>query len=316
MVPPLLGLAFYTYPVRGAPSIARLLWLFGLGMIAGGVSLSLAWGFEQVAEYFFNWQRLTRSLPGAALRQLLEVAPIEEGCKFLTVLLATRRLRQSHRLVPLPPSIVFLSAIAVAMGFTAEENLVYLFNGTALIFDRVFGTPVHALFAAPWGYALALSLDSSADLSSERTSRLFRAWLDGVVCHALVNLLGLTWNYPLPLRLLNNGQFPFLLWLFWRTDRRWRRSQGLTPPRLISGSTVPQRYWQRGLALLSLMLGGYALFGCFLLGRSFSQLSPTQVWQAPPEFWQFVASRLLPDLMLAAIATGIYRYLRHCDRLQ
>ena len=88
----------------------------------------------------------------------------------------------------------------------------------------------------------------------------------------------------------------------------WRRVQRQPPIVLISGVTSIHRYWQRGLVLFALMLGGNAIFGFFLLARTLSPLRPTQLLE-PGDFW-FIASRLVLNLIPGAIAWGIYRYLR------
>jgi RsiW-degrading membrane proteinase PrsW (M82 family) len=46
---------------------------------------------------------------------------------------------------------IFLFNIAVALGFTAEENWIYLFHDQALPLEGITGTPVHAMLSAPWG---------------------------------------------------------------------------------------------------------------------------------------------------------------------
>jgi RsiW-degrading membrane proteinase PrsW (M82 family) len=39
----------------------------------------------------------------------------------------------------------------VALGFTTEENWIYLFHDQALPLEGITGTPVHAMLSAPWG---------------------------------------------------------------------------------------------------------------------------------------------------------------------
>ncbi len=107
--------------------------------------------FERVANHVVDWQRMQRVFAGVMVRQLIEVGPIEEGCKLLAVLLPTYYLQRRYRF---RATSVFLFTIAVALGFTAEENWIYLFHGTGSIVERIISTPVHAMFSAPWGYAL------------------------------------------------------------------------------------------------------------------------------------------------------------------
>lgn len=302
VIPPLILLFYYRYRVFTAPPFIKLLLLFFCGAISGIIALSLQIGFEFVANWVVNWRRITYSLPGIALRQLIEIGPIEEGCKFLAVIIPTYYFQRRYKL---RPSTVFLFTIVAALGFTAQENWIYLYYNTASILDRSIGTPVHTLFSAPWGYALAMRLN-------HHRNSLLTAWLNSVFCHALVNVLSSTWRYLPPLQFLSYGFFPFLLWMFWRMEQLLRRIEGKPPIQLISAHTPQIRYWQMGLAGFALMLGGNAIFGLFLLGRKLSPLN----WQdflEPIVLW-YTVSRLLINLNFAAIAWLIYRYLRRQAR--
>ena len=308
VIPPLLLLFYYHRRVKAKP-LSQLLLCFGLGALSGLVALGLEWGFEHLASGLEYWD--TRYLHGVALRQLLEVGPIEEGCKLAGVILFCQ-LPIIKRKARSPG--VFLFTIAIALGFTAQENVVYLLNGTASIIDRLIGTPVHAMFSAPWGYALAMH-DLRNDFSTRRhrgrlvnRKLITRAWVNAVVCHALVNVFSSAWRYPPPLRFLSYLLFPFLLWLFWRMEGLWRRVQNQPPRILISGLTPIHRYWQLGLVLFALMLGGNTLFGFFLLTRTLNSLSLFHLLY-PDVLW-FVVSRLLLNLIFGLVAWGIYRYLR------
>ncbi|MDZ7960784.1 MAG: PrsW family glutamic-type intramembrane protease [Aulosira sp. DedQUE10] len=298
VIPPLLLLYYYYYRVFTAPPLLKLLLLFICGAISGFVALGLEVVFETVANWVVNWRQMNYSLPGIALRQLVEIGPIEEGCKLVMVIAATYYLQRRYRL---RLSTVFIFTIAVALGFSAQENWVYLFYNTASIPDRIIGTPVHAMFSAPWGYALGMNLNHNRNL-------LFRAWLNSVVCHALVNVLSSAGRYPLPLRFLNYALFPFLLWMFWRMEQLLRRSQGKPPITLISGNTPQLRYWKKGLVLFALVLGGNAIFGLFILARNLSPLSWSQLFY--PHILWFILSRLFINIIFAIIAWLIYLYLR------
>ncbi|MHC5720158.1 MAG: PrsW family glutamic-type intramembrane protease, partial [Nostoc sp.] len=135
---------------------------------------------------------------------------------------------------------------------------------TASIFDRTIGTPVHAMFSAPWGYALGIYICWHTRLNRERNF-IFRAWVNSVICHALVNVLSSAWRYSLPLHFLSYGIFPFLLWKFWRLEQLLRKVEGKPAIILILDRTSQRRYWQRSLVLFALVLGGNAIFGLFLL---------------------------------------------------
>jgi len=316
VVPPLLLLVYYYRHVPTALPLPRLLLFFVIGGLSGFVVLALEWEFEHLARLVVNWEHIIRPLPGVALRQLVEVGPIEEGSKLSGVLTiwylsrwkrtAVGRYRRAQALTSHPSSI-FLSTTSVALGFAAEENWIYLSNSTASIFDRLIGTPVHALFSAPWGYALGVFIGSIFD-SSENRSVVARAWLNAVICHALVNVLSSAWRYSPPLHFLSYGLFPFLLWMLWRMEGLLRRSHK-SPLTLISGYTRIHRCWQRGLALFALALGGNAIFGLFLLARSLTPLGHSVMFY--PDLWWFIVSRFVLNLIPGLIAWGIYRYLRH-----
>ncbi|OYD91126.1 PrsW family intramembrane metalloprotease [Nostoc sp. 'Peltigera membranacea cyanobiont' 210A] len=308
LIPPLLLLGYYYCRVPFAPPLLKLLMFFIIGAISGILALSLEWVFETVANYFVDWQQFKRWLPGIALRQLVEVGTIEEGCKLAAVVVPTYYLQRKYRLLH---STVFLFTIAVALGFTAEENWIYLFHDTASILDRTIGTPVHAMFSAPWGYALGTYISSNTRLNRDKKF-IFRAWLNSVICHALVNVLSSAWRYSLPLHFLSYGLFPFLLWMFWRLEQLLRKVQGKPVITLISDRTIQRRYWQRSLVLFALVLSGNAIFGLFLLVRKISPLSPSKLFDTYI-LW-FIFSRFLLNLFFGVLAWGIYRYLRHSAR--
>ncbi len=238
---------------------------FVIGALSGFVALGLEWGFEYLVSWVVDWHKITQSSVGVALRQLIEVSPIEEGCKLGSVVFFqywNQYANEYQRFTLSRPSTVFLFTIAVALGFTAEENWIYLVNSTASIFDRLLGTPVHALFSAPWGYALGV-----ASYSSIRPSRyrgfIVRSWINAVIYHALVNFLSSTPRYSPPLRFLSYGLFPFLLWMFWRLEQLLRRVQRKPPIVLISGLTTIHRYWQMGFSPILHLSWAVILFLAF-----------------------------------------------------
>jgi RsiW-degrading membrane proteinase PrsW (M82 family) len=310
VIPPLLLLTYYYCRVSTAPSLLRLLLLFIVGAIFGFIALSLEWLFETVANSIVDWQQMNRSLPGIALRQLVEIGPIEEGCKLAAVVVPTCYFQRRYQL---RPGSVFLFTIAVALGFTAQENWIYLDNGTASILERAIATLVHALFSAPWGYALGIFIGSYIRLSRYKKV-IPRAWLNSVICHALVNFLSSAWRYPAPLNFLSYALFPFLLWMFWRLEQLLRKVQSKPPITLISGYTPKLRNWQRGLVLFALIIGGNAIFGLFLMGRILGPLSLSQLFY--PDILGFIFTRFLLSLIFAMIAWLIYRYLRRSAQRQ
>jgi RsiW-degrading membrane proteinase PrsW (M82 family) len=306
VIPPLLLLGYYYYRVPLAPPAFPLLFFWFAGAISGFIALGLQWA----AEWVVNWQQSQYSLPGIALRQLVEIGPIEEGCKLVAVVVPTSYLQRRYRL---RPSSVFLFTIAVALGFAAEENWIYLYNGTASIIDRTIGTPVHAMLSAPWGYALGIYISSTIRLHGDRKF-IVGAWMNSIIFHALVNVLSGAWRYTPPLRFLSYGFFPLLLWMFWRLEQLLRKVQGKRSFTLISGHTPQYRYWQRGLVLFALILGGNAIFGLFILARQISPLRP--ILLLDHDIMWFIVSRFLLNFIFGVLAWLIYRYLRHSARRQ
>ncbi|KAB8330929.1 PrsW family intramembrane metalloprotease [Scytonema tolypothrichoides VB-61278] len=303
-IPPLVLVLYYYYRIPSAPSLMRLLFFFFLGAISGFVALQLEGVFETVANNFVDWERMQRVFAGVVLRQLIEVGPIEESCKLVAVIVPTYYFQHRYRF---RPTSVFLFTIAVGLGFTAQENWIYLSHDTAPIFERIISTPVHAMFSAPWGYVLAICIGSNISFYRYRQF-LPAAWLNSVICHALVNVLSMSDRYPIPLNLLNYGLFPFLLWMFWRLQQLMRRVQGEPPIILISGYTPKQRFQQRTLVLLALLLAGNALFGLFLLVKKLSFLNISQLFD--PDVMSFILSRLLLNTSFGLVAWVIYSSLR------
>jgi RsiW-degrading membrane proteinase PrsW (M82 family) len=308
IIPPLLFLWFYDRRISAPPPPFQLLCLFVFGAISGFVALGLEWAVEIAANSVINWAKIQRYFVGFALRQLVVISPVEEGCKFAAVIIPIGYFQRSYRL---RTSTVFMFTIAAALGFTAEENWVYWFHGTAPILERIISTPVHSMFVAPWGYALGRYLFFRSRLNKDRIL-IFTAWLNSVLFHALVNILSRSWVYPRPISFLGYCLFPFLLWLFWRLEQFLRKSQGKRPITLISGNTPKQRFWQRCLIVCSLVLGGNAIFGWFILVRKLSPLRPIQIFE-PDIFW-FILREIFLTLGLGVLAWVIYRYLRNLAR--
>lgn len=308
ILPPLLLIVFYYYRIPTAPSLMRVLFFFLFGILSGLIALGLEWVCEYVAGLVIDWQTIRRSPTGIVLRQLLEVAAIEEGCKFAAVIAPIYYFQHRYRL---RPSTVYLFTIAVAAGFTTEENWIYLYYNTASIFERVIGTPVHAMFSAPWGYALGLFFWSRTRFFSN-TKLVLMAWLNSVICHALVNLLSGTGAYPPPLCFLSYGLFPFFLWMLWRLEQLLQRSIGKPSRSLITGRKPHQRYWQQTLIVLMLILGGNAILGIFNLVNKVTLLSHSQLLKNT--VLVFVLGQFSLNIFLGFLAWMIYRYLRHSAR--
>jgi RsiW-degrading membrane proteinase PrsW (M82 family) len=219
---------------------------------------------------------------------------------------------------------IFFYGISLCLGFTTQENYLYLSNGTASIFERVIGTPFHILFAAPWIYSIALWVTFTDEnrincrglamlnpykilYLPEKICKLRYPWLNSIICHAAVNLLAIAPIYSKSLSFLSYGLFPFLLWMFWRLEKLFRLIQGKPPIILVSGRTPQHRYWQRGLILFALILGGNAIFGMFLLWQIVSPLIERNIFDQ--QILVFILTRASLNLVFALIAAGIYRYL-------
>jgi RsiW-degrading membrane proteinase PrsW (M82 family) len=308
VIPPLLFLWFYYRRTPAAPPLPHLLFFFIIGAISGFAALGLEWAMETLANWVLDWQQIQRSFLGVVFRQILAIAPIEESCKLIAVILPICYLQYQYRF---RASTVFLFTITVALGFTAEETWIYLFHNTSSILERTISTPVHIMFSAPWGYALGIYISSSRRLNRDR-NLIVIGWLNSVFFHSLVNILSISGRFPAPIHLLTYGFFPLLLWLFWRLEQLLRKLQGKRPLILISGHTSPSRIWQRCLVFLTLILGGNALLGLLILSRKISPL-PWKLWFEPTIFW-FIVQKILLNLGLGILSWLIYRYLRRLSR--
>jgi RsiW-degrading membrane proteinase PrsW (M82 family) len=308
ITPTLLLLAVYYLRCPFAPPLLRLLLFFAFGTISGFVALGLQFGLETLANSLFDAQRFTRNIFGAMLRQLLAIAPIEESCKLISVVVPTYYLRRRHSL---RSSTVFLFAIASSLGFTAQENAIYVFNDTSSLAERIIGTPIHAMFSAPWAYVVSVNFPNQT-LFKTYENLIIKAWLNSVIYHAVVNLLATAGSYSSSLRFLSYALFPFLLWMFWRLEQLLRLVQGRPTIILVSGYTWQHRYWQRGLILFALMLGGNAIFGMFLLWQTVSPLIERGIFDN--QIMIFILSRSALNLVYSVIAWGIYRYLLQVPR--
>ena len=302
VIPPLLFLWFYYRRTPAAPPLLNLLVLFIIGAISGFLALGLESVMETIANRVLDWQQIQRHFSGIVFRQILAIAPIEEGCKFLAVILPLCYLQRHYHL---RATTVFLFTIAVALGFTAEESWIYLSHGTSSILERSIGTPVHGMFSAPWGYALAISISARGRFNQNR-NLIFTAWLNSVFSHALVNVLSISRGFTQPLCL------SLLLWMFWRLERLLGKLQGKDPLLLISGYTSSARTRQNGLVLIILILSGNALFGLLILARKISPLR-WKLWFEPTIFW-FIFQEILFNFGLGFLAWLIYRYLRSLAR--
>lgn len=302
VLPPLFLLFYYFHRVSNSPSLLRLLLFFALGAISGGIALSLQLNFEILVGKFTNWQSIKGYLAVEVWRQLVKVGPIEETCKLAAVFLPAWFFQRWYRL---RRTSLFLFAIAVSLGFTALENCVYLNDDRGLVLERFISTPFQVMFSAPWAYAISVTLGCRIDSQDDR-KLLSQAWVNSIVCHALVNILSSAWRDP-SLSFLSYGLFPFLVWMFWRLEQLLRKIQRQFSIVLITAKTPKHRNLQRGLIVFALMLGGNAISGLFILGQILSSLGRERLFE-PSILW-FTLSRSLVSIGFGIVAWGIYRHL-------
>jgi len=292
---------------------------------------------------------MTRTLAGLAVRQLIIVAPIEEGCKLagiVTFRLLVRRRGDGRS----PATSIFIQTIAIALGFTAQENWVYLSNGVATALDRAIGTPIHAMFSAAFGYALAREQSSvisyqlsvkEGDKSQESGVRSFphpTPYTLNPTPHSSLTTTQLISAKRLRRSLLHYSLLTAIIChaLVNIFSRAWRYN---SPLNFLSYLLFPfllwlfwrmEGWWRRvqsqpPIVLISGMTSihrhwqrGLVVFALMLGGNAFfgfflllRTLSSLRPTQMlePDIFWS-IALRLVLNLIPGLIAWGIYRYLR------
>jgi RsiW-degrading membrane proteinase PrsW (M82 family) len=262
--PPWLLLQVYARRMRAAPQGLGLFVLFCLGGVAGLLALGIEWLIMLGGEQLPGWRAFNRELMGHILRQVLVVGPVEEGCKVLAVVVPIGLLLKRYQRVPAQPSTVMLAAIAVAMGFGAQESLMYLLNGRGTLVDALLRGPFHGLFSAPWGLALGVTLcRRNGDLASG-SRRVITGWIAGALCHAALNSLVYA---SVRQRWLGWLIFPWVLWLWWQFEGMVARAQGDLPPRLVTATRLLGQLGQRMVVVVIMGLGGNALLGLYSLAN-------------------------------------------------
>ncbi|BAZ38164.1 hypothetical protein NIES4101_41000 [Calothrix sp. NIES-4101] len=310
VIPALLLLGFYYWRLHHNASFLKILsfWVisfFVLGIISGLLALGLQWGFDNFALQIPGWRRLTRNLIAASGRQTFVTIPIEEGCKLIAFFTPIWYFqgRYHFRL-----RTIFLLGVSVCLGFSTQENVVYVFYDPESLLDRIIGTPFHAFFSAPWIYILSKKILVNLNFTGSIKHFLF-AWLNSIICHLVVNILATAGEYDKNLQFFSYGLFPFLLWMFWRFEQFFCLVQNKPITPLISGVTPRHRYWQRGLILFALILGGNAIFGMFVLIKAVSPLISRQIFDL--QILWLIFSRTAVNLIFGIIAIAIYIYLRN-----
>ncbi len=125
-----------------------------LGMVLAAFALGVGgFGIAWIVEFLVAWHWTVfkeDTLLAHALLAFLVIGPVEEGVKFLLVLLILLPLRFFDE----PMDGILYSAV-VATGFAFAENLLLAKGSPALMWLRgLSGTMAHILFAGYWGSAL------------------------------------------------------------------------------------------------------------------------------------------------------------------
>jgi RsiW-degrading membrane proteinase PrsW (M82 family) len=138
---------------------------------------------------------------------LITVGPIEEGAKFLVAwALLFRHVHFDEEIDGL------VYATAVALGFAAVENVLYLPDlGWGERLARAFSTPLplsHAVFAALWGFGYAHARSAAR---TPMARRLWPAlsWAAAALLHGLYDVVVLAHDRP-----RFAGALVFALWIF------------------------------------------------------------------------------------------------------
>lgn len=128
----------------------------------GFVALAFALGIAVVYPVCLIQQRLLPLFPPIAgetdfdkllLTTTVVAGLIEEMAKFAVVLALFFWSREFDE-----PVDCLIYATAVAMGFTAGEDLIRHVSGAGVELARIFNVPGHAMFAAIWGFGLGLHM--------------------------------------------------------------------------------------------------------------------------------------------------------------
>ena len=155
------GLAWATYfcfKDRCEPEFRRPL---AVVFAVGALSTGPAWMLYRLVEWLgLGYGIADDPNASAAVRLLyfvLVVGAIEEGCKFLSVRWFLSWLPENRE-----PLQILIFATVGGLGFASVENVVLggFLQGPEL-WGRIVASPLtHALFAAVWGYPLALDLST------------------------------------------------------------------------------------------------------------------------------------------------------------
>lgn len=153
-----------------------VLWVFLFSRMGGGVTPGTLWRtflfglmsgpVAGVLSHSIQRATLPAASSGDHLNEFflyfLVVGPVEEGLKFLAVVLAALRRTDFRSSVD-----GILLGIAAALGFAGGENVLYLFAfGLSDTLPRlILGNLGHAAYSVFWGYALGVVMHENAPFS-------------------------------------------------------------------------------------------------------------------------------------------------------
>ena len=165
---PAAVLLFYVYmkdKVEREP-IALVFKMFLLGALAGPIAAVI----ENVAFYVFELVLPQGSIVLLILEYFIGVAAVEEGCKYFFL----NRIRNNPEFNYIFDGVVY--SVAVALGFAALENVLYVFDGgiEVAITRAIFAVPGHAADGVIMGtfYGLAKRQEVWGDVSGARGYRI------------------------------------------------------------------------------------------------------------------------------------------------
>lgn len=208
-------------------------WVIG-AFVLGGLMVIPAAAIEMVLMEFWALFAPKGSQLYLLLTFFANVGPVEEICKFVVVYFWIYRARYFNE-----PMDGIIYASAVALGFAAAENVIYMWRvGWEIIFLRGFLTTcAHVLFASVWGMALGHA----------RFAPAHARWIivQGVVLAALFHG---AYDYTLAQSQIV-GIFALFIVLGWKWRRihRWMdwavsQSPSAQPVPFVSGPLVPPPY--------------------------------------------------------------------------
>jgi RsiW-degrading membrane proteinase PrsW (M82 family) len=279
LVPPLALLLIYQQRVKAAPPLKGLLCLFGCGMVAACLAIGLSWVVDWMIQPLPDLRLWHQSMVGMMFYQIGILAPIEEGCKLLAVVLPMMWVIWRYERIPAQPSTVLLATIAVAAGFAAQKSLIALWTGRWLVVNHLVSSLMQIWCSLPWGLAIGFGIARLLRHQDYAKKLVLHGWLAACICHASWNCIWLLSEQPGELNLiapwvkiaphhLLYGLFAWGLWLWWQTEGMLARSQNEPAYHLITGTTLRMRLQGYGVILIAICMGSIAVTSLFNFGRS------------------------------------------------